>query len=230
MTAVFIASGGGPGASRARGRAAWAAALSLVLHVLILTGMVIGLKVLKPPAEERAVELQLIRPFERQPPPEPVPQPARKAITAPTVRARITPQPSPEGAPPAAEPAAPPPAPPAAKPQVAGPPEGGVKPSVSGRMGCDDPLGIHLNDQQYQSCANNLAKLGRDAKPLDLNISASKKREYDRVARHQEACREKDVPQMNPDTNPKAPRNPNPSSINPYYGAGAGMGQGGSCP
>jgi hypothetical protein len=210
-------------------RTAWATGLSLVLHVLVLASMVIGLRVLKPPPEDRAVELQLIRPFERQPPPEPLPEPAPKAITAPSLRARVTPQPSPQASPFAAQPQAPPPAPPA-KPQVAGPPDSGVKPSVSGRMGCDDPLGIHLNDQQFQSCANNLAKLGREAKPLD-NIPASKKAEYDRVARRQEACREREVPSMNPSDNPKAARNPNPSSINPYYGAGVGMSAtGGFCP
>jgi hypothetical protein len=193
--------------------------------------MVIGIHVLKPPPEDPAIELQLMRPFERQPPPEPVPQPAPKPTPpAPSVRARVSPLPSLEAAPLAAQPGPPPPPAPVAKPQVAGPPDSGFKPSVSGRMGCDDPLGIHLNEKQVQTCANNMAKLGREAKPLD-NIPERKKAEYDAAARRQEACREREVPQLNPDTNPKATRKADPSNINPYYGAGVGMSStGGFCP
>jgi hypothetical protein len=168
-------------AHRNHRRAAWAIGLSLVLHVLTLSGMVFGLKVLKLPVEDRAIELSLVPAFQPQPraKPEPVrPPPARPAVAQP-LRPRAAPQPPPESPVPAPPQAPAAPAPPA---RVYGPDPGpkGVGPSLSGRLGCDDPLTYHLTEAQTQVCANNLAKIGREAKSFDLNIPADKRAEYDR--------------------------------------------------
>jgi hypothetical protein len=216
--------------SRRRRRAAWASGLSLILHALALTGMVVGLKVAKPPPEDRAIELQLIPPPQLQRTPKPVAQAPERAEAAPILKPHLPPQIAPS-APVAALPEAPTPAPAAPKRDY-GPKEVGPDDyALSGKMGCDDPLGMKLTPAQRLVCAGKLGRLAKDAKPLD-NIPESKRREYDAVARHQEACRQREVPLLNPDTNPNATRNPNPSSINPYYGAGTGMAPsgGGFCP
>ena len=161
-------------------RAAWATGLSLVLHVLALSGMAFGLRVIAPPPEDRAIELSLVPAFEPPPRPAPVRQPPARPKVAPPLRPRPAPQSTPE-APVAAPPETPaPPAPPA---RVYGPeagPKGGIGPSLSGRLGCDEPLTYHLTEAQRQVCSNNMARLGREAKAFDLNISADKRAEYDR--------------------------------------------------
>jgi hypothetical protein len=57
-------------------RTAWAIALSLALHVLALTGMVIGLKMVSAPPEGRTMELRLIAvpEFKMEP------QPSRRSV------------------------------------------------------------------------------------------------------------------------------------------------------
>ena len=161
-------------------RAAWAIGLSLVLHGLVLTSMVVGLKVLRPLPESRAVEVELVPAPELQSRPAPPLGPPERARNTPPLRPRPTPRPSPEA------PVAAPPETPAPAPRVYGPlPEGpkGMAPSLSGRMGCDDVLGFHVNSAQRQACADNLAKLGREAKPFELDIPDDKKAEYDRHVR-----------------------------------------------
>jgi len=176
---------------RNRKRAAWATGLSLILHVVMLTGMVVGLKVVLPPPEERAMEVSLVSPLTpppRRPPPPPPPSPAPpRPAPAPPLRPHLTPQPqapAPGVAAPPAPPAAPPSAPPA---RVYGPPADGVKPSLSGRVGCDDdPLRRkELSESQKQACANNLAELTRNAKPLGFTMSDLKEKEFDKGV----ACR-----------------------------------------
>lgn len=208
-------------ASRKHRLTAWATGLSLVLHGLILTGMVIGLKVLKPPPEEQALELRLVRPFEPQAPPEPpVPQASRRTAAAPSGPARVRPPPSPPQ-PPAAQPEAAPSPAPVAKAQ-AGPPDV-RKPSVSGRMGCDDVLERRMTEEQRQACVNDLARLAREAKPLDLNIPDRKKAEYDRVARCQEARRRSAVPSLGQIDPGSVPAPGAVSNINPAYNTNTGL-------
>ena len=156
-------------------RAAWATGLSLVLHVLALSGMAFGLRVIAPPVEDHAIELSLVPEFT----PPPRPQPARQAPARPNVAPSLRPQSTPE-APAAAPPETPAPAP--APARVYGPEAGpkGVGPSLSGRLGCDEPLTYHLTEAQRQVCSNNMARLGREAKAFDLNIPADKRAEYDR--------------------------------------------------
>ena len=75
-----------------RRRAAWASGLSLVLHVLALTGMVVGLKVVQPPPEERAMELTLVRPLpELERTPTPVERAPERAV-APILKPHLPPQ------------------------------------------------------------------------------------------------------------------------------------------
>jgi hypothetical protein len=165
------------GAGRQR-RAAWATGLSLVLHVLALTGMAVGLRIALPPPEDRAVELQLIAPF--KPPPRPQParrQPAR-ASPAPSLRPHPTPTPPPE-TPVLPLPATPAPAPtPDADPGPGFGPRG-LSPSFSGRLGCENPLGARLTPEQRQVCVDNLARETQEAPRFSLNIPDSKKAQYD---------------------------------------------------
>lgn len=206
-------------------RAAWASGLSLVVHVLVLTGMVVGLKVATPPPEERPIELRLIRPFEPQPRPAPSVRIPERVNTAPALRPRATPQPAPT-VPTVTLPVAPAPAPkaPEAAPKTYGPEDRRAS-GPSGKLGCDNPLNIRLTVEQQQACANNQARLTRDAKPLDL-IPADKKAEYD----HYEACRNyrhSGVPGKNW-SNPKDDGLPDgrPSNIDPSYGRNPGIGPG----
>lgn len=153
-----------------------AAGLSLVLHGLVLTGMVVGLRVLTPPPESPTVEVELIPARPLQPRPEPARRPSEHTGAGAPPKPRPTPTPAPE------MPVAAPPETPAPAPKVYGPlPERpkGLAPSLSGRMGCEDVLGFHVNSAQRQACADNLARLGRETKPFDLDIPDRKKAEYD---------------------------------------------------
>lgn len=216
--------------SRKRRRAAWATALSVVLHVLALTGMVVGLKVVEPPPEERAMELTLVRPLEPVRTPRPVERSPERAAVAPALKPRRPPQVSPS-APAAALPETP--APPAAPKRDYGPKveSGPDDYALSGKMGCDDPLGMKLTPAQRQACAGKLGRLVQGMKPLD-NIPERARRDFDRTASCQENRRARNVPQMNPAAGAEPSANPNPSNINPYYGAnvGIGKGDGGPCP
>jgi hypothetical protein len=184
-----------------RKRTAWAAGLSAVLHVLMLTGMVVGLKVVKPPPEGEALELTLIRPL-RPPPklPPPAPEPQTTRI-GPQARPRPAPAPPP-GVPTVALPPAP--AAPPVAPRVYGPavPEPGVRPSLSGRMGCDeDPLARkEYTEGQKQTCANNLTARAKAAPQLPLNISGGKLAEYERNARCHQAYGKQGIPSLHDDT------------------------------
>ena len=181
-----------PSASGRHRRTAWATGLSLVLHGLALTGMVLGLRVVAPPPEDRAMELRLIPAFEPQPRPEVAHRRPERSNATPSLRPRPTPQPSSE-APVAALPETPAPAP--APIADAGPK--GLLPSLSGRLGCDDSVAARLTPEQRQVCANNLARLTLEARPLGLNIPEQKKADYDRYVRCGETYRHAGVPSLN---------------------------------
>jgi hypothetical protein len=167
---------------RRRRRAAWATGLSLILHALFLAGMVLGLRVVTPPPEDRAMEVRLMPPSRTPPRPASVrlpPAPERPKASPPT-RPHLTPSPSASVAtlvPPQAAAPAPTPAP---RPQY-GPDV--MQPSLSGRLGCDDPLNYHLTPEQRQLCDNHMARLGREAKRLVPDISDANKADYDRRVR-----------------------------------------------
>jgi hypothetical protein len=168
-------------ASKKQRRTAWAMGLSLLAHVLALTGMVVGLKVLRPPPEGRALELRLYPMQEPRPRPEP-PQrsPVRRNFAAPFQR-RQAPQPPPE-------------VPTIAAPETVAPkPDAGLQanggskgllPGLKGRLGCNDPVAFRLTTEERRTCAESLSRLATGAKPLNLNISASKKAEFE----HYEFC------------------------------------------
>jgi hypothetical protein len=159
-------------------RTAWAIGLSLVVHVAALTGMVMGLKAPVRPPQSRALEL-VLSPRLRPEPPRP---PAHG--NAASQRARSPPPPSPRDSV-TAPPAAPAPAPAAttdADRQSDGRPRG-FSPSLSGRMGCDDALGLHLTPAQHQTCIDNSARLARQAAPLGVNIPNQQRSAYDRYER-----------------------------------------------
>jgi len=163
-------------------RTAWAIGLSLVLHVAALTGMVMGLKVPTRPPESRAMELELIlAPRPRLEPPHKPPEHENAASSQP---ARPAPAPSLQDSV-AALPETPIPVP-APKTEASRQSDGGprgLSPSLSGRMGCDDALGLHLTPVQHQTCINNSAQLARQATPLDLNIPNQQRSDYDRYER-----------------------------------------------
>lgn len=164
-------------------RTAWATGLSLLLHVLVLTGMVMGLRVAVAPPEDRAVEVRLVPPIAERPRPSPRrAQPTPERPTAgPPLRPHLAPPPPVAVAttplPQAAAPAEP-------QPQIRF--QAGPLPTLNGKLGCDDPMSIHLTTEQRAVCDNRLAKLAKEARPLDINIGDKAKAEFDRN-RH---CRE----------------------------------------
>jgi hypothetical protein len=144
--------------------------------------MVAGLRVVQPPAETPPIEIRLI-------PSIPVSQPTRIAAPAPapahaaprpvlrphlpaSPQVPLPPVPLPEAAPG-------PPAPPA---PAQGPPRG-LLPSLSGRLGCDDPASFHLSDAQRAVCDQRLAEVAKATKPLNLNIAEANQADYDRHKR-----------------------------------------------
>lgn len=198
-----------------------AAALSLGLHALALTAMVLGLKATAPLQEGRAVEARLIRRPEPQPPPEPaVHTPGRANPAFSTRLPRALPQPPPE-----ATPVAPPPsAAPAPGPQST--PEAVPKdlaPALRGLLGCEESLRLSLSTEQRQACADRAARQAQTTRPLGPHIPDGKKAEYDRYANCRAKFRERGMPSMNPAANPSSPTNPSPSSINPSYGLNPGV-------
>jgi hypothetical protein len=164
--------------SRRHRRTTWATGLSLVLHALALTGMVVGLKVVAPPTEDRAIELHLIPTPRLQPPPESVHRRSGRTSVAAPLRARPTPQ-LPTESPIAAPPEAPAPVPAAGiGPQVDGESKG-LLPGFRERLGCDDPAPFHLTTEQRKACVDQLARIAKDAKPLALDIPDQKRAAYD---------------------------------------------------
>jgi hypothetical protein len=180
--------------SRRRRRAAWAAGLSLVLHALALTGMVVGLAVLKPPPEHRAVDVRLFPAFEPQPRPEPFHRsPPHGDAAAPSPR-RADVQAPPES-PSAAEPEA-------SAPQSdigaqAGAESKGMAPGFRGLLGCNDSA-IRLTTEERRGCAQSLGRLARNGPQLALNISARKKAEYDKYERCLKLQQTAAVPSLDP--------------------------------
>ena len=166
-------------------RAAVAAATSMVLHLLFLTAMVLGLRVIKPPPESPAIELQIVPPFTIAAAPRAVAAPKKeRPVPRPALKAHVSPLPPTVSAPPLTLPA------PAPHRERAGPllPEEGddakgIRPSLTGRLGCDDPMSFHLTDAQKARCENNVGAAARAAKSLNLDIADAKLRAYDRAAR-----------------------------------------------
>jgi hypothetical protein len=177
-----------------RRRAAWAAGLSLLLHVLALTGMVVGLKVLAPPPEGRTVELRLVAPLELQPRPEPMRRaPARRAAAA-LLPQRPTVQPPSENPLPAA------PETPAAQTSPGLQADAGAKgllPGFRGVLGCHDAA-FRLSRDERRACADYLAHASRNAPQLALDIPARKLAEYDKYERCLKLQQTAPVPSLNP--------------------------------
>jgi hypothetical protein len=181
--------------ARDRKRAAGASAISLVLHGLFLAAMVAGLRVIPPPPEAPPIEIQLIPPI-----PVPVSQPApttgpvsapRQAAPRPVLRPHVSPLP-PAPLPPVIVPEAASPAPSA--PVAAGPK--GLLPSLTGRLGCDDPASFHLTDAQRAVCDQRLAEVAKSTKPLALNIAQEAKDDFDRKVRCHAASTKGAIPSL----------------------------------
>ena len=170
-------------------RAAWATGLSLVLHGLVLTGMVLGLKVARPPPENPAIELRLIPAPEPRPRPEPAHRSPERSSAAAPLRPHLAPRPSSEASVPALPEA---PAPGPAPSPGAG--SRGLLPSLSGRLGCDDPHASRLTPEQRQACANALARLAREARPLNIFIPEGKQIDYDRYVHCQTVYKHAGMP------------------------------------
>lgn len=169
-------------------RAAIAGAASLVLHLLFLTAMVLGLRVIKPLPEPPSIELRILPPFTIAAAPRVVGRPAKKERPPPqpALKPHLTPQPRTAQTPPltlATRPAEP-------HKERAGPllPEEGdapkgMRPSITGRLGCDDPISFHLTEAQKARCESNVGQLAKTAPRLDLDIDDAKLRAYDRAVR-----------------------------------------------
>jgi hypothetical protein len=164
-----------------------------MLHALFLTGMVVGLKVLRPPPEDRAMELRLIPAPERPPRPEFARRrPERLNPTLPR-QPRLSPQPASETSV-AALPQTPAPGPGPAPGPTFDAGSQGLMPGLSGRLGCEDR---RLTPEQRQVCANNLAQRVQDTERLGLNIPDQKKAAYDLHVFCRDNYRKAGVPSMN---------------------------------
>jgi hypothetical protein len=157
-----------------RAKTAASALASLILHGVVLTAMVAGLRITTPPPEPPAIQVQLVTPFVQ---PRPIPAAARAARqpvlpprAAPPVPTPIPQLPLPQ--------TATAPAPPEPTPGPGGPK--GLLPSLTGKLGCDDPASFHLNPQQLAECQERLAQTAKTAMPLALDIAEARLAEYDR--------------------------------------------------
>jgi hypothetical protein len=206
-------------------RSAWAAVLSLVLHGLALTGMVVGLRVLAPPPETRALELRLVFAPVLRTRPEPAHRPPERANVAAPLKLSRAPQP-PTEAPVPALPDTPTPTP--SRPGIGAQADGashGLLPGFRERVGCNDPGAFHLTAEQRQACADDLARLARDARLLALNIPERKKTAYDRYERCLYLKQTAAVPSLDPnDPSSGADVTGPPSNVNPTFHTNAGMG------
>ena len=164
-------------------RAAGAAAISLALHGLFLAAMVLGVRAVRPPPEAPPIEIRLLPALQPPPPVKAAQTPPRApqhALPRPILQPRPLALPPP--LPPVIVPAQPgPAAPPAASGD--GAPRKGLLPSLTGRLGCDDPASFHLTDAQRAVCDQHMAEVARAAKPLALNMDLDKKADLDRKAR-----------------------------------------------
>lgn len=130
------------------------------------------------------------------PPPRPPPPriaPVQSASERPS--AAPSPRPRPSSAPSLSAPSAPRAEAPPAAPEPAieyGPV--GLQSSLSGKQGCDDPLNIHLTPEQAQVCANNLARLAREARRLAADLADKNRAAFDRQARCRALTAERGVP------------------------------------
>jgi hypothetical protein len=177
-------------AARHRKRTAAASAISLALHGLFLAAMVLGLRAIPPPPEAPPIQVQLIAPFvQDRPRPALTPSPApSRAAPRPVLAPRPAPTPPTPLAPVPVAPSPIPPAPPAATPGLGGPKA--LLPSLTGRLGCDDPITFHLNKEQMAVCEQRLAEEAKAAKPLALDIATARMAELDRNRRcHDEYTR-----------------------------------------
>jgi len=170
-------------AVRQRNRTA-AVAISLALHGLFLAAMVLGLRAVKLPPEASPIQVELIAPFAQTRPspavvPTPSPAPAR-AAQRPTLAPHLSPAP-PAPLPPVVLPEAAKPAPPTAQPGEGAP--RGLLPSLTGRLGCDDPISFHLTKEQMAVCEQKFAETAKAAKPLALDIANARMAELDRERR-----------------------------------------------
>jgi len=192
-------------AGRRRRRTAAASGISLALHGLFLAAMVFGVRAVKPPPEAPPIEVQLIPAFiQPKPVPAPTPPPAPSAAaqraqpSRPVLTPHISPQPAPLPAvplPEAAKPAPPaPPAPPSAV-AVQGAPKGGLLPSLTGRLGCDDPASFHLTKAQMDVCEQKFAETAKTAKPLALDIATARMAELERNRRCHDIYTRGGIPQ-----------------------------------
>lgn len=175
-------------------RAATASAISLGLHALFLAAMVLGLRAVAPPPEAPPIQVQLIPPLpllqQRSAPARAPPPPTLERHEPRTeLRPHFAPPP------PVVAPTPPPVALPAPQPkrEKAGPlldesnGDKGWRPTLTGRLGCEDPASFHLNEGQRAVCQNNVGETARRARPLDLDISDENKAAFDHAARCHEA-------------------------------------------
>ena len=171
---------------RKRGRGV-ATGLSLVLHALFLLSMVAGLRVLPSPPEERPLEVRLIPEVAATPRPAPIvaPLPGREVLRPPVLSPHVAPaphEPNVKPPPPLTLPAPEAARPGGPRPELAGPrdDDGGLLPSLTGRLGCDDPESFHLNSAQRAACENNVGRLARGSRPLQLDFAEAKRKAYER--------------------------------------------------
>jgi hypothetical protein len=180
-----------------------ATGVSLLLHVLFLAAMVLGVRAVQPPIEERPIEIEIVPPFVPQPPSArrattPPPPPAAAARPAPPIIAR--PRPAPPAAPPAAPPpVALPPAPPKAAPTPPGPTDYDDKDerfrsSARIHLGCADPDPFHLTPGERDVCGQKLAEAAKTAKPLTLEPPEAKDADYQRKQRCHELYKRQGIP------------------------------------
>jgi hypothetical protein len=147
--------------------------------------MVLGVRAVKPPPEPPPIEIQLMPALLRPPPVTPERTPPRAPPPRAPLRPILQPRPLavPSPLPPVVAPTAPAPAAPPPPPSGDGASRKGLLPSLTGRLGCDDPASFHLTDAQRAVCDQRLAEVSKTVKPLALNMDLDKKAELDRKAK-----------------------------------------------
>jgi hypothetical protein len=169
-----------------------------LLHLLVLTAMVLGLRVIQPPPEDQAVQIELIPPAIPRPPPlrrpapsAPAPRPAAPIVARPRPPTQAAPAPA------APLPLAPAPARPAPAPQ---PPPGyddrddRFRSGLRVHLGCADPDPFHLTPQEREVCGQKLAEAAKTAKPLVLEPPEAKDADYQRKQRCREVYKRQSIP------------------------------------
>jgi hypothetical protein len=185
---------------RAR-RTVTVAVASALIHLLLISGLVIGVPRLGPPrtVDQPAIQVSL-EPPPAQPPPEPLKAESSRAARARSPSSVHRALPVPGLPPPSAVITAPAPQPPPTTPAPPvgsgeGAEMGNVVRALRGSVGCSDPDAVGLTPAEREACRKRFHAGLEDAKPL-LGLTAEKRARFDHASRCQDTYRAYRAAQM----------------------------------